>query len=176
MICTFRCGAVQVLQEATKYYLTSLLEDANLCAIHTKHVTIIPKDIQLACHVHGEQHTQVCSCCCGLFLGYWYREGGNNRVTKKGPFFKKTCAIWFFTFRYYVVILAELYSIVYCSFKPCLVIVYCKTQPCVSIHSNLIVWHPMVSMCVHSVLVQGCLSQPYCFTFCNPYGIVCIPS
>ena len=30
------------------------LEDANLCAIHAKRVTIMPKDVQLACHIRGE--------------------------------------------------------------------------------------------------------------------------
>ena len=37
-----------VLQEAAEAYLVQLLEDSNLCAIHAKHVTIQPKDIQLA--------------------------------------------------------------------------------------------------------------------------------
>ena len=41
----FLVHMVHVLQEAAKYYLTGLLEDASLCAIHAKHVTIIPKDI-----------------------------------------------------------------------------------------------------------------------------------
>ena len=27
----------------------------NLCIIHAKHVTIIPKDIQLACNIHGKE-------------------------------------------------------------------------------------------------------------------------
>ena len=40
--------AVHALQWATETYLTGLLEDANLIAIHTKHVTLMPKDIQLA--------------------------------------------------------------------------------------------------------------------------------
>ena len=35
----------QGLQQATEYYLTGILEDANLCTIHAKHVTIMPKDI-----------------------------------------------------------------------------------------------------------------------------------
>ena len=43
------------LQEACKAYLIRLFEDSNLCAIHAKRVTIIPKDIQLACHIHGER-------------------------------------------------------------------------------------------------------------------------
>ena len=36
------------LQEAAEDYLVSMFEDANLCAIHAKRVTIMPKDIQLA--------------------------------------------------------------------------------------------------------------------------------
>ena len=41
----FQVHTVQVLQEAAEYYLTGLLEDTNLCAIHAKHVTIMPKYI-----------------------------------------------------------------------------------------------------------------------------------
>ena len=47
--------AVTCLQEASEAYLVSLFEDTNLCAIHAKHVTIMPKDIQLARHIRGEQ-------------------------------------------------------------------------------------------------------------------------
>ena len=54
-LCSQVC-AVQALQGATKYYLTGLLKNANLCAIHAKCVTIMPKDIQLAHHIHGEHH------------------------------------------------------------------------------------------------------------------------
>ena len=36
------------LQEAAEAYLVGLFEDTNLCAIHAKRVTIMPKDIQLA--------------------------------------------------------------------------------------------------------------------------------
>ena len=50
----FQVHVVIVLQEAAEYYFTSLLEDANLCAIHVKCITIIPKEIQLADHIHGE--------------------------------------------------------------------------------------------------------------------------
>ena len=50
----FQVSTVLTLQEAAEYYLVSLLEYANLCAIHTKCVTIMPKDIQLACPIHGE--------------------------------------------------------------------------------------------------------------------------
>ena len=50
----FQVCMVQALQEATESYLTGLLEDANLCDIHVKHVTIMPKDIQLAHCTCGE--------------------------------------------------------------------------------------------------------------------------
>jgi histone H3 len=36
------------LPEASEAYLVGLFEDTNLCAIHAKRVTIMPKDIQLA--------------------------------------------------------------------------------------------------------------------------------
>ncbi|KAM7078888.1 histone H3.3A-like [Molossus nigricans] len=51
----FQSAAVGALQEANEAYLVGLFEDTNLCAIHAKHVTIIPKDIQLAHHIRGER-------------------------------------------------------------------------------------------------------------------------
>ena len=51
----FQVCTVLTLQEVAEYYLVSLLEDANLCAIHTKCITIMPKDIQLAHCIHREQ-------------------------------------------------------------------------------------------------------------------------
>ena len=36
-------------------YLVGLFEDTNLCAIHAKRVTIMPKDIQLARRIRGER-------------------------------------------------------------------------------------------------------------------------
>ena len=50
----FQVHAILTLQEAAEAYLVGLLEDTNLCAIHVKHITIMPKDIQLAQCVHGE--------------------------------------------------------------------------------------------------------------------------
>jgi histone H3 len=35
--------------------LVGLFEDTNLCAIHAKLVTIMPKDIQLARRIRGER-------------------------------------------------------------------------------------------------------------------------
>ena len=52
----FQSRAIMALQEALEAYLVGLLEDANLCAVHTKWVTIMPKDIQLACRIRGERN------------------------------------------------------------------------------------------------------------------------
>ncbi|GAQ80377.1 Putative histones H3 and H4 [Klebsormidium nitens] len=41
------------LQEATEDFLVHLFEDTNLCAIHAKRVTIMPKDMQLARRIRG---------------------------------------------------------------------------------------------------------------------------
>ena len=48
-------AVVTALQEAAEAYLVLLFEDTNLCATHAKHVTIMPKDIQLAQRIHGER-------------------------------------------------------------------------------------------------------------------------
>ena len=48
-------SSVMAQQEATEAYLVGLFEDTNLCAIHTKRVTIFPKDIQLARRIRGER-------------------------------------------------------------------------------------------------------------------------
>ncbi|XP_053188004.1 histone H3-like centromeric protein cpar-1 [Scomber japonicus] len=54
----FQSSAVMALQEASEAYLVGLFEDTNLCAIHAKRVTIMPKDIQLARRIRGErQHS-----------------------------------------------------------------------------------------------------------------------
>ncbi|CAH3186317.1 unnamed protein product [Porites lobata] len=50
----FQSSAVLALQEASEAYLVGLFEDTNLCAIHAKRVTIMPKDIQLARRIRGE--------------------------------------------------------------------------------------------------------------------------
>ena len=51
----FQSAAVMALQEASEAYLVGLFEDTNLCAIHAKRVTIMPKDIQLARRICGER-------------------------------------------------------------------------------------------------------------------------
>jgi histone H3/H4 len=45
--------AILALQEASEAHLVGLFEDANLCAIHGKRVTIMPKDLHLARRIRG---------------------------------------------------------------------------------------------------------------------------
>ena len=47
--------ALNDLQESAEAYLVGLFEDTNLCAIHAKRVTIMPKVIQLARRIRGER-------------------------------------------------------------------------------------------------------------------------
>ena len=47
-------GAVDALHEAVEDYLVTLLEDANLLAIHARRVTVQPRDIQLARRIRGD--------------------------------------------------------------------------------------------------------------------------
>ena len=48
--------AVEALQEAAEYYITNLFDDANLCALHAKRITLQPKDMQLAMRIRGEHN------------------------------------------------------------------------------------------------------------------------
>ncbi|KAH7702417.1 histone H3.3 [Aphelenchoides avenae] len=50
----YQSAAIGALQHAAEAYLTNLFEDANMCAIHAKRVTIMQKDIQLARRIRGE--------------------------------------------------------------------------------------------------------------------------
>jgi histone H3 len=49
----FQQSAIGALQEAVESYMVGLFEDTNLCAIHAKRVTIMPKDMQLARRMRG---------------------------------------------------------------------------------------------------------------------------
>ncbi|KAL4242099.1 histone H3 [Abortiporus biennis] len=49
----WQSSAILALQEATEAYLVHLFEDANLCAIHAKRVTLMQRDIQLARRIRG---------------------------------------------------------------------------------------------------------------------------
>ena len=50
-----QASTIAAAQEGTEAYIVGLLEDSNLCAIHGRRVTIMPKDIQLARHIRGER-------------------------------------------------------------------------------------------------------------------------
>ena len=47
--------ALLALQEAAEAHLVGLFEDCMLCAAHAKRVTIMPKDMQLARRIRGQQ-------------------------------------------------------------------------------------------------------------------------
>lgn len=49
----FQSSAILALQEAAEAYLIGVMEEANLCAIHAKRVTILPRDMSLACRLRG---------------------------------------------------------------------------------------------------------------------------
>ena len=51
---TLQSTAIMALQEAGETFLVGLLEQSNLCALHTKRVTIMLKDAQLARHIRGD--------------------------------------------------------------------------------------------------------------------------
>ena len=51
----FQSSAIGALHEAVEAYLVELLEDTNLCCIHAKRVTIMPKDMQLARRIRKER-------------------------------------------------------------------------------------------------------------------------
>jgi histone H3 len=50
----FQSNALLALQEASEAYMITLFEDCNLCALHAKRVTIMPKDMALARRIRGE--------------------------------------------------------------------------------------------------------------------------
>ncbi|XP_052525904.1 histone H3-like centromeric protein A [Tympanuchus pallidicinctus] len=47
--------ALLALQEAAEAFLVHLLEDAYLCSLHARRVTLYPKDLQLARRLRGLQ-------------------------------------------------------------------------------------------------------------------------
>ena len=50
----FQAMALLALQEAVEAYIINLFEDFQFCAIHGQHITVIPKDIQLAWGIQGD--------------------------------------------------------------------------------------------------------------------------
>lgn len=51
----FQESAVLALQQAAEAYIVDLFIDSNLCAVHAKRVTVMPKDMQLARRIRGER-------------------------------------------------------------------------------------------------------------------------
>ena len=52
----FQANALLALQEAAEAYLVGVLEDAGVCAIHAKRVTVMKADMQLARRLRGDAH------------------------------------------------------------------------------------------------------------------------
>eukprot|EP00804_Cyclotella_cryptica_P003870 CCRYP_015750-RB/>CCRYP_015750-RB protein AED:0.36 eAED:0.30 QI:0/-1/0/1/-1/0/1/0/57 len=50
----YTATALAASQEASEAYLIGLMEDTNLCAIHARRVTIMPKDMQLSRRIRKE--------------------------------------------------------------------------------------------------------------------------
>eukprot|EP00804_Cyclotella_cryptica_P020877 CCRYP_011482-RA/>CCRYP_011482-RA protein AED:0.06 eAED:0.02 QI:0/-1/0/1/-1/0/1/0/139 len=50
----YTATALASSQEASEAYLIGLMEDTNLCAIHARRVTIMPKDMQLSRRIRRE--------------------------------------------------------------------------------------------------------------------------
>ena len=74
----FQGSAVMALQEAAEAYLVSLFEDTNLCAIHAKRVTIMPRDMQLARRIRNEKER--CDIECTIYVVCWKRGDGGSEV------------------------------------------------------------------------------------------------
>ena len=53
----FQTSAIEALQVASEAYLTGIFEDSNLCSIHGKRVTIMPKDMVLAQRIRRDDLT-----------------------------------------------------------------------------------------------------------------------
>jgi len=51
----WQSAALSALQEATEAYVVAMLSDANLCALHARRVTVMPRDIHLARRLRGER-------------------------------------------------------------------------------------------------------------------------
>ncbi|NWZ02275.1 CENPA protein, partial [Loxia curvirostra] len=47
--------ALMALQEAAEAFMVRLLEDAYLCSLHARRVTLFPKDLQLARRLRGPE-------------------------------------------------------------------------------------------------------------------------
>ena len=57
VVCPLRWqrAALECLHEGAEAYMVSLLEDANLLAIHARQITLQPRDIQLARRIRADR-------------------------------------------------------------------------------------------------------------------------
>ena len=51
----WQAAACAAMQEATESYVIGVLSDANLCALHSRRVTLMPRDLFLARRLRGER-------------------------------------------------------------------------------------------------------------------------
>jgi len=49
----FQSTALLALQEAAEAFLIERFNDAQVCAIHTKRITVMIEDMELACYMKG---------------------------------------------------------------------------------------------------------------------------
>ena len=52
----FQSTAIAALQEAAENFIVGLFEDVNLLAVHTRQVTVMPRDIRLALRIRGDHY------------------------------------------------------------------------------------------------------------------------
>lgn len=50
----FQSAAIGALQESSEQFLVGLFQDVNVCAIHARRVTIMPRDVHLARRLRGD--------------------------------------------------------------------------------------------------------------------------
>ena len=51
----WQSSALAAIQEASESYVVGMLSDSNLCALHGRRVTVMPRDIHLARRLRGER-------------------------------------------------------------------------------------------------------------------------
>ena len=52
----FQSTAIAALQEAAENFKVGLFEDVNLLAVHSKRVTVMPRDIRLVLRIRGDYY------------------------------------------------------------------------------------------------------------------------
>ena len=55
----FQAPALACLHEAVESFLSGVFEDANLCAVHSRRVTVLPRDLQLVSKLRGRYGYQL---------------------------------------------------------------------------------------------------------------------